>query len=261
MSSIHPVANSTQQTAFGKEFTTSFQRTVSIRLLVLLFVHLGTMMVLSVSSDLSCQTSFTAETQELTQLEAEHIFEKQGVLNFIRTTISGFLPDNRVSSFPGIDPSFWVTTAFHQLQNVAPIGGGELAPIRRIFTVLGADNYRDPFVLAGDRLNGVKATLWGYNELADPNDMNTWVLSDPVRFLNQIRFVSLHKILGTRVTEGGKKTSLTNLFSSRSLGLYGISTRTLSIDTWRVSSPTYALSSLWPKRCIAVSIPPQQYPT
>ncbi|SCO82657.1 related to chitinase [Fusarium oxysporum] len=126
---------------------------------------------------------------KLTQLAAEHIFEKQGVLNFIRTTISGLLPDNRVSSFPGIDPSFWTTTAFHQLQNVAPIGGGELAPIRRIFTVLGADNYRDPFVLAGEKLNGVKATLWGYNDLADPTEMNTWVLSDPVSFLNQIRFV------------------------------------------------------------------------
>jgi hypothetical protein len=156
------------------------------------------------------------------------------VLNFIKTTISGLLPDNRISSFPGIDPSFWTTTAFHQLQNVAPIGDHEVAPIRRIFTVLGADNYRAPFVLAGEKLNGVKATLWGYNELADENEMNAWVLNDPVSFLNQIRYVSLHKLLGTHVTEGGKKTSLANPFSSRSLELYDISTTTLLIDTWRV---------------------------
>ncbi|PCD20892.1 hypothetical protein FGRA07_05044 [Fusarium graminearum] len=122
-------------------------------------------------------------------LVTEHIFEKQGVLNFIKTTISGLLPDNRISSFPGIGPSFWTTTAFHQLQNVAPIGDHEVAPIRRIFTVLGADNYRAPFVLAGEKLNGVKATLWGYNELADDNEMNAWVLNDPVSFLNQIRYV------------------------------------------------------------------------
>ncbi|EYB25397.1 hypothetical protein FG05_30429 [Fusarium graminearum] len=122
-------------------------------------------------------------------LVTEHIFEKQGVLNFIKTTISGLLPDNRISSFPGIDPSFWTTTAFHQLQNVAPIGDHEVAPIRRIFTVLGADNYRAPFVLAGEKLNGFKATLWGYNELADDNEMNGWVLNDPVSFLDKIRYV------------------------------------------------------------------------
>lgn len=107
-------------------------------------------------------------------------------------TIGGILPSQAPSAYGAIDPPFWTATAFMFLPNNIPgIGAGERAPMRRLMTCLGADNYRNVFVLAGKNLNAAKGRIWGYLEPEPEDDMKD-LLGNPNSIqdlMNMIRYV------------------------------------------------------------------------
>lgn len=117
------------------------------------------------------------------------------MINFIKSTITGTLASKAASSFIPIDPSFWETTVKVPLTNVPTIGSGEVAPIRRMMTCLGAVDYRRVFVLADEVLNTAKASIWGYDDPTVADTMSHLLATDLTEFLNKIRFVSTIKQL------------------------------------------------------------------
>lgn len=129
------------------------------------------------------------------RLAAEHIFERQAVINFIKSTITGTLASGATSAFGAIEPSFWETTVKVPLTNIPTIGSGEVAPIRRMMTRLGAVDYRKVFVLADEVLNTAKASIWGYDDPTVAEKMRHLLATDMTEFLNKIRFVSTIKQL------------------------------------------------------------------
>lgn len=71
------------------------------------------------------------------------------------------------------------------------IGGGELAPIRRIMTRLGAENYRAVFVLAGEEINLAKALAWGYKQRKSNDDIMEYLNKEyMIQYFEHIRLVS-----------------------------------------------------------------------